>query len=291
MRFLVNPALARPTRKQLGYIVGLSGGDDIADAWSEIGHTIGESGATARRRATREDATETILRLRAGGNPKGGTMARKLPPRDSRGRFQKTSRRRTTRRRSRSRRNPSKAAARRHAASMPRDSKGRFLPRGRSRRNPGRYSRNPVRGGIVDTITESTIAGVELVAGKAASRAVPNLLRLPEAGNVGVAIRAGTGLALGWAADMMGWNELGGRLVEGAFAGAVEDLVVGYNLPFLATALRREPGIVPAAGGGGTTGMYITGARTGTTGRYSRSRTNASRANGVGRYVQTPYLS
>lgn len=174
-------------------------------------------------------------------------MAKRLPPRDSKGRFTKRGRSR-----SRRRSNPSKAKLRRKANRQPRDRYGRFKRRGSSRR----YRRNPGGFGedIMSRVVDGSIAAVQLTVGKAASRAVPQLLNLPSGGPVGVAIRAGTGVGLGLVVDNFMGGDLGERILEGALQGALEDVIVGYNLPFIGPALARAPGIVPA---GGTTGRYL----------------------------------
>jgi len=217
-------------------------------------------------------------------------MARRA--RDSKGRFVKKGRARRKTTRKKARRNPPRARA--VARTAPRDRFGRFVGKGgssrrRARSNPGRYVRsNPVRGDIVGTLVDSTVCAAQLTLGKAASRALPDLVNLPQGGNVGVAIRAGAGVVLGYAADMAGFRDLGGKLLEGALQGCVEDYVVQFNIPFLADALRRPPGVVPAVGGGGgTTGFYTSAphVRGAGTGAY----VPRSRGGRMGRYVQAGF--
>jgi hypothetical protein len=183
-------------------------------------------------------------------------MAR--PARDAKGRFKK-GRARKGRARSKARRNP----ARRRTP--PRNADGTF--RG-SRRAPARraaprrkrnppaasYAPNPVAGDLLSRAGGAALAATAITVGKAASRSIPGLLKLPSAGPVGVAIRAGTGFALGVVADYAGFDQLGSALMVGGLCGAVEDLAVGYNVPWVGPALQRAPGMIPATGG--TTGIY-----------------------------------
>lgn len=160
--------------------------------------------------------------------------------RDSKGRFLPK-----RKGRSRSRKNP--------ARNMKRDALGRFVgkkggrsrsrSRRRTRRNPGRYSSNPATGDFVGSLAEAGMGAVGIVAGKAASRSIPGMVGLPNQGNVGVAVRVGVGVGLGFVADMAGFAATGGRLVEGAMVGAIEDLAVAYNVPWLGASLSRTPGL------------------------------------------------
>lgn len=172
-------------------------------------------------------------------------MARR---RDSKGRFLPKVRSR------KSRRNPSKAKLRRHAKKMPRDSRGRFLPKGRSPSRSRRRSNPPIGGRIGERVMDAGVASVQIVAGKAASRAIPPMIGLDQTGPMGVAVRTlvGVGVAL-VVEQVMPRGELAERLLEGAFVGAIEDLAVGYGLPVVGPALARPAGM---GAGGGSTGLY-----------------------------------
>jgi len=184
-------------------------------------------------------------------------MARRLPKRDSKGRFVRgggSSRRRSTKRR---RRNParssSRTAAPRRARSIPRNADGTFASSGGGSRRRSSYRRNPPAGRMFRRVTDAAVGAVQLTVGKAASRAIPGLVNLPEQGPVGVATRAGAAVVVGLVADQFLSSSLAERLLEGGLQGCVEDLVVGYNIPFIGPALARAPGMVVA---GGTTGRY-----------------------------------
>jgi hypothetical protein len=56
-----------PTQKQISYILSLCGGRYASDAYREIGKTCGINTSSAQRRATKEDASRTITRLKKAG--------------------------------------------------------------------------------------------------------------------------------------------------------------------------------------------------------------------------------
>lgn len=199
-------------------------------------------------------------------------MAKRLPKRDARGRF--VSGGRSSRKRSRPR---SRKKARRNLP--PRGPDGKFQSRGR-RSVARRSSRSPARrnppgfdpGAMLGRVGNAALAATAITVGKAGSRSLPRLARLPEAGPVGVAIRVSTGVLLGFAADAAGFEDLGLALMVGGMQGGVEDLAVGYNVPWIGPALARPAGMIaPAPGNGeGTTARYRTAASVGggTTARY-----------------------
>lgn len=183
-------------------------------------------------------------------------MARKTPPRDPKtGRFRKrgggSSRKRSTRR---ARKNPS-TRARRTARAAPRNADGTFASKGGGGRRRTTYRRNPPlrTGRMVRDVADAAVGAVQLTVGKAVSRALPGLVKLPEQGPVGVAIRAGAAVVVGLVAETVTGGRLAERLLEGGLQGCVEDLAVGYNLPLIGPALARPAGMVVA---GGTTGVY-----------------------------------
>lgn len=211
-------------------------------------------------------------------NPGGGIRMATKMIRDSKGRF--------VRKAGRSRSNPSKSRKRaRRAKRQPRDRYGRFVSkgggRGRARSNPGRYASNPIGEDLMGSIAGGAMDAVQLTLGKAATRALPPLLNLPEGGNVGLAIHAATAVGIGFVASEFVDRRLGEMMLAGGLQGVVEDLVVGYDVPFLAGALSRAPGIVPATGGGGMGRYSSLGRYSHPTRRVERSTTPGNR---LGRY-------
>lgn len=170
-------------------------------------------------------------------------MARK---RDSKGRFVATNRRS----RSRSRRK-----------TPPRDSKGRFVSRGRSRSRSRRsYRRNPVTGDVLGMLTGGVTEAGQVLIGKAAARSIPDLAGLPKQGNVGLAIQAAVALGVGWLADRFVSKDAARALLAGGLTAPMETLIVAYNVPWLASALspttaQAEVGAYVRRGGG--VGAYV----------------------------------
>lgn len=153
-------------------------------------------------------------------------MARRTPPRDSKGRF--VSRKRSTRKRSRRK-------ARRNLP--PRDSNGRFVSTRRRSRSRRSYRRNPATPDIFGLLMDGTIEAGQVLVGKAAARSVPDLAGLPKQGNVGLATQMGVALGMGWLADMF-WSKQAARaILAGGLTAPLETLVVAYNVPWLSTAL------------------------------------------------------
>lgn len=160
-------------------------------------------------------------------------MARRLPPRDSKGRFKKRGRSRSRRkRRSRSRRRL-----------PPRDSMGRFVstnPRRRRRRSTRRryYRRNqPMLPGVVGLLMDGTIEAGQILVGKAATRSVPDLFQLPKQGNVGLAVQGAVAVGLGWIADMFLSKPTARAILAGGLTAPLETAIVAFNVPWLSTAL------------------------------------------------------
>jgi hypothetical protein len=169
------------------------------------------------------------------------------------------------------------------ATKRKRDAKGRFVRRAAPRRNPQRRAparrapakrapakRAPARRAaprrnpplnlrrMGDAIIEGGMNASLIVAGKAASYSLPDLVGLPRAGATGLGVRLLTGVVMGLGGDMVGYPALGARLMEGAFVGAIEDAAVGYEIPWLGTALSRAPGLAsyPRSPYGGTMAAY-----------------------------------
>lgn len=130
---------------------------------------------------------------------------------------------------------------------------------------------------------DGAIAATQITVGKAASRSLPTFFGLPQQGMTGLAVRAATGVALGWVVENVSpirvWG-LGEKLTEGALVGAIEDLMVAYHVPWIGPALAAPPGMLLGTGGGTTGG-----------GRYQlasgTTRAPASRMLTGGRYDRT----
>lgn len=146
----------------------------------------------------------------------------------------------------------------------PRDSKGRFTSRGRSRsRSRSRsYRKNPPD--MVGKLTSGAMGAAQALVGKTAVRVVPGMLGFQKAGNVGMAIQVALALALGWAGDEFVSDELGHYLLIGGLMGPMEQLAVNLQIPMVSDALSGYGGGVGAYVPGpayDSLGRYVPGNR------------------------------
>jgi len=167
-------------------------------------------------------------------------MARKRAGRDAKGRFKKDGRA-TSKRRRRAKRNP--VAAR---------SRTRTTTRRKAPAKRRTYRRNPVRrGDLVDTFINGAMGAGGVLVGKAAVRSLPQLLSLPQAGNVGLAVQAATAVAAGYVADRFVGSDVAQYILAGGLSAPMESLIIRLNVPWLATALASSgavAGYVPGRG-------------------------------------------
>jgi len=166
-----------------------------------------------------------------------------------------------------------------------RDSRGRFKKgsrssrssRSRTRRNPGRMKKNPpdIMGMAVGGATTAT----QVLLGKAATRSVPELANLPRSGNTGLAVQALVAIALGYISAEFLSREAAAAILAGGLTAPLEDFIVAQNVPWLSEALG--PGASPT----NNVGRYpqrpalVAGYPDGGVGRYPTPP-------GVGRYPE-----
>lgn len=175
-------------------------------------------------------------------------MARRTPPRDSKGRFiKKSSARRRTRRNAPKRKAPKRKAPARRS-----------------------YAKNPRTPDVVTMLMDGSIAASQVLVGKAVARSVPQMANLPKEGNVGLAVQAGVALATGYVASMFLSRGAAAALMAGGLSAPIETLIVANNVPFLSEAL--SPATVQAS---------VNGYRG--VGRYAHTRTDRQ----LGRYAHT----
>lgn len=159
-------------------------------------------------------------------------MARRLPPRHKsgpkKGRFKKRAGAR--------RRNPPvrRAAAKRRAA--PR----RAAPRRAAPRRS--YRRNPARLDVVRMLTRGTTMAAQVLIGKAATRAAPDLMNLPKGGNTGLAVQVATALGVGFLAQQFLSQSAAAAILAGGLTAPVETLIVNANIPYLSQYLSPNGG-------------------------------------------------
>lgn len=153
------------------------------------------------------------------------------------------------------------------ASEHPRNARGEFVRKGRSsrRRNPYHRRRNPGRFEVVEMLKDGVIDSVEIIAGKAAVRSVPQLVKLPTTGNVGIAVQVATALVFGFLGDKVS-PEIGRNLLAGALTAPLEDMIVTANVPWISNALTQAVAPAPASTTtttkAGTTSGYARGAAT-----------------------------
>lgn len=157
--------------------------------------------------------------------------------RDSKGRF-------LPKRKSR-RSNPSRARAR----NQPRDRFGRFVSKGGSRSRRSRRRKNPATGipGFPGFLMDGAVGAGTLTGAKVATRAVPGFVGQSRISNVGLGIQLAAAVALGWITDMAVGGDWGTWVLAGGLSAPLEDAAVRQGVPFLA------PNLTPGAG---TVGRY-----------------------------------
>lgn len=169
-------------------------------------------------------------------NPGGKKMAVRRK-RDARGRFIKAGARKRTRRNP-----PRKATPRRRA------SPAKAAPRARKRT----YRRNPRKPDVVQMLTRGTLTATQVLLGKAAVRAIPDLAKLPKNGNTGLAVQVAVALALGYVGEMFFTKNTAAALLAGGLTAPVETLIVSANIPYVSGYLS------PSASGTAVQG-YVQG--------------------------------
>lgn len=193
---------------------------------------------------------------------------------------------------------PKKGQFKPKSARRSKSSTKRRRRRSTARRNPGRttrkrrrtYKRNPKRMAPIQAFTDGVVEAGQILIGKAAVRSIPDIVNLPKEGNVGLAIQAGTALAIGYLTDMFLSRDASRAMTAGALTAPLETLIVSYNVPWLAPALSpvsqanglnayvrggglpyaRARQALPAAAGSGMARATATGARG--LGRYATER-------------------
>lgn len=121
------------------------------------------------------------------------------------------------------------------------------------RRTSRRYRRNP-RGlslgffSITNVMNGAIDAG-EVVVGKAATRAIPNLVGLPTTDALGLAVQGLSALVVGWAAHAFISPNAGKMMLAGGLSAPIESFIKSMNIPFLSANLGED--VVEIEGMGG----------------------------------------
>lgn len=138
-------------------------------------------------------------------------MARRMPKRDAKGRFIKTSR----------------ARKRRNAPTRKKTTTARKRT----------YRRNPATPDVLVMLRDGGIAATQVLVGKAVVRSVPDLLNLPKQGNVGLAVQAALALATGYVSSMFLSRGAAAAMMAGGLTAPIETLLVANNVPWIGEAL------------------------------------------------------
>lgn len=129
--------------------------------------------------------------------------------------------------------------------------KGQFKPKSARRSSSSRavtkrrkaapkrrtYRRNPRRPDVVRMLTQGTITASQVLAGKAVTRAVPEMLNLPKQGNTGLAVQVATALGVGYVSSMFFSQATSAAILAGALTAPVETVIQVANVPLLARYL------------------------------------------------------
>lgn len=147
----------------------------------------------------------------------------------------------------------------------PRDSKGRFKrgrsgsrSGGRKRSNPGRrvYRKNPAGGDLVEMATTGTVQAAQILTGKALTRSVPEMAGLPKQGNTGLAVQVLVAVALGYISDRFLSREAAAAILAGGLTAPLESFIVQQRVPWISEALEAVDQVAPGGGNGGNVGRY-----------------------------------
>jgi hypothetical protein len=105
------------------------------------------------------------------------------------------------------------------------------------------YRRNPPRGQLARQLTDGAMHAVSIVGGKAAVGIVSGLLpaTLPSTGVGGMAVKAGTAIAVGLVAGQFLPRDVADYVLAGALSKPIEDQVVALGIPHISPALAAYP--------------------------------------------------
>lgn len=141
------------------------------------------------------------------------------------------------------------------ASAHPRNRLGQFVSKGGSRRHNPYRRRNP-GWGFMDMLKDGVIDSVEITAGKAVVRKLPEMVKITSSTNpnVSLAIQLALAIGLGWAGDKLS-PEVGRNLIAGGFQAPLEDLLAAH-VPGFATVLTPMALTPVTTSATGTTSGY-----------------------------------
>jgi hypothetical protein len=92
----------------------------------------------------------------------------------------------------------------------------------------------------VKTILNGAIDAGEVVVGKAATRAVPNMFGLPTTDAMGLAVQGLSALVVGWAAHSFISPNAGKMMLAGGLSAPIESFIKSMNIPFISANLGED---------------------------------------------------
>lgn len=99
------------------------------------------------------------------------------------------------------------------------------------------YRRNPRQPDVVKMFMAGTMTAGQVLIGKAAARAVPDMMDLPKEGNTGLAVQAAVAIAVGFVADMFLPKAVAASMLAGGLTAPLETMIQVWNVPWLADYL------------------------------------------------------
>ncbi len=174
-----------------------------------------------------------------------------------------------------------KATASTHYMTGPK--KGQFKPGGTRKKTATRkpaakrkpaarkrtYRRNPSRPDPIKMLTRGGITASQVLLGKAATRAIPDLAKLPQGGNTGLAVEVAVALALGYVTEMFFTKGTAAAVLAGGLTSPVERLIASAGIPYVSEYLT-EPGVAGYVPRRRALAGYVPPSRPSTVGAYGR---------------------
>lgn len=122
----------------------------------------------------------------------------------------------------------------------------RRRPASRRRRNPPRRSRARLTPrAIIGRVTTGVQDAAGVLAGKAAARAIPELIGFRQSGVAGMGVQLLSGIVAAYVADMFLGAKFARQVMAGALLAPMESAIIGANIPILSPALAGGP-LLPA---------------------------------------------
>lgn len=171
----------------------------------------------------------------------------------------------------------------------------RAAPRTSARRAPARRRAAPARRRATarrrnPDLTRKLTSGVRdaglMLAGEAATRAIPQAIGLPQGGATGTLAQVATAVGVGMVADRMLSPSRGAMVLAGALAVPIRDAVARAGIPGLSPALTADP--TPLAAGSYARRIAPRAPAQLSAGSYARPAVRPAVSLGAGSYAAAP---